>query len=964
MLLFTRNPRAWALAALVIAGTGLFAFPKSDAGGGPGESEPASLAAGTALVERGAYEEAIAHFRGELSRPDLKVSERIGIYRTLGYILLYVDRNEEAIRNSQTAQNWAAEQGLQAEVALFKTELAVQQAYIQALALRASRDFSKSNAKFEEAYRLAGSAACRPFRLKIAGAWSVNYMMGSKDGQARYLELNLRALELANSLNVKLEASRAANRIGTFYAIRNDYSRALSFFLRALNYLKGTLDNGDMIAYLNNVAVEYGLLGDYVKARDYLMHAVSQVPEGSTKAFDASVLLNLGTMFGGQGRRLKSDDLLQRALDCFNSFLGLKSVAGGGRLRLDALTEMAGVYIEQGRLDDARKVLGPALEEAGRTNASPLTVGKLRALLGILALRTGDAAAARKYFEETSSISDESASPLLKMNAVFGLGQCAEALGDHGLAIENYNLALEIVGEGFSGIVSDIHRAEFIGRSLKPFQALVNLYLKLSRTGNKDIYDREMFRLSEYLRARSFMEFRDRLSRNPQPPAGAPEGPDEAALGRERTRLLKSLSQGSLGREERERIRASLVQLDDLLDAKVVDRYDGPADRTARPPRPIPLDVLQDKVLDDRTAVLEYLLGEPASVLFCITKGSLRVVELPPASDLRDALTGYLSFLEDPSMPVGKGLPAARRLYQSLLGPAEPFLPAGVDRLIIVPDGMLFRLPFEALVLPAASAAKPVYVNDRFVVSYAPSASSLDLPGADQDIRYAKGALAFGVSKYPRPDRRGAAAAPLSPSAILDDIYGRRGFEIGSIPHVGEEIADLARRLPPDRIDAFEGPKATEKALKGLDLKAYRLIHLACHAFSDDNNPLRSALLLAPGADDEEDGYLQVSEMYNLGTNADLVVLSACQTGRGTIVMNEGNLGLPRVFFYMGARSVLSTLWPVYDNAGATFMKSFYDAYFDGQGKAEAVRAAKKAMQGKGFSHPFYWAPYVLTGGF
>lgn len=745
--------------------------------------------------------------------------------------------------------------------------------------------------------------------------------------------------------------------------MRSDYSRALSFFLNALNYSRDVPDNGNLIGCLNNVAGMYSSLGDYVKAKDYLLAAFSLLPEGSTRAFDSSVLLNLGTLFYGLGKRLQSDDFLQRALDCFGSFLELKSVPGGGPLRLDALAGMAAVYIDQGRADEARRILAPALGEAIKTNAPSLTAGKIHALSGSLSLRTGNVPEARTHFEETGSISERTGSPLLKADAAFGLGRCAEALGDYGQAIENYEHALEIVGEGFSGIVSDIQRAEFIGTTLKPFQALIGLYLKLSRTENSDIYDREMFRLSEYLRARSFREFRDRLSRNPPPPAGAPEGPDEAALNRERTGLLKSLSQGGLGGDKRERIRARLIQLDDLLDAGILDRY-GPADPTIRSPKPMSLDVLQGRVLDDRTAVLEYLLGESASVLFCVTRHSLRLIELPPARGIRNALTGYLAFLEDPSMPVGKGLPAAKRLYRTLLEPAEPFLPARVDRLIVIPDGMLFRLPFEALALPAAEAAKPVYVNDRFTVSYAPSASSLELPGTAQEVQYAKSALAFGVSKYPRPNRLSAQAAPLSPSAILDDIYGRRGFEIGSLPHVGEEIADLARRLGPGKIDAYEGPQATEKALKGLDLKAYRLIHLACHAFSDDNNPLRSALLLAPGDGDEEDGYLQVSEMYNLGTNADLVVLSACQTGRGTIVMNEGNLGLPRVFFYMGARSVLSTLWPVYDNAGAAFMKSFYDAYFGGQGEAEAVRAAKKAMREKGFSHPFFWAPYVLTGGF
>ena len=406
-----------------------------------------------------------------------------------------------------------------------------------------------------------------------------------------------------------------------------------------------------------------------------------------------------------------------------------------------------------------------------------------------------------------------------------------------------------------------------------------------------------------------------------------------------------------------------IVQIDDLLDAAVFDRY-GAADGAARPVRPISLETLERTVLDDRTAILEFLLGETESILFCITKGSLEVLALPPAKEIGDALTGFLSFLEDPSIPADKGLPAARRLYGILLGPAERFLGDRIDRVVIVPDGALFRLPFEALVLPEASAAKQAFLVDRFVVSYAPSASSLASPATKQTTAYAKEALLFGVSKYPKPSGLGKSSTSLSPEAILDDLYGRRGFSAESLPYVRGEIADLKRRLPPGRIDVFEGNAATEGTLKGLDLSRYRLIHLACHAFSDDSYPLRSAIHLLAGGDGREDGYLQVSEMYDLRTRADLVVLSSCQTGRGTIVMNEGNLGLPRVFFYMGARSVLATLWPVNDKAAALFMRYFYDAYFRGQGKAEALRAAKRAMARTRFAHPYFWASYVLTGGF
>lgn len=959
---FAGRSRPWAFIALTISLSGWVLFPGGARGFPAAPEETTALSKGRTLVERGAYEEAIAYYRNELSSAKTGVTERGRIHHVLDYLLLYAGRVDEAIGNAQAAYDWALGQRLSGEADAFKAELALLQAFDRAVALRLSNDIAASNAKFEEADRLAGALKSPPLRIKIADAWSTNYWDPRGD-QSKYLILSLRALELANSLNYRAEAAKAANKAGTCYALKSDYSRALSCFLKALDYLGAQPKDKKAIRCLNNIAGIYASLGDYVKAKDYLLDAASRIPENATGAFETSLLLNLGNLFGGLGRRFHSEDSRQRALDCFAAYLGLQEGQGGGRFRFAALAGKADIYLDQGRLEEAREILASALEGARKAKSDPLALGKILSSLGEWALRTGSVPEAERYFKETRSISEQTRSPLLAMNAASGLGRCAEARGDYGQAIESYDLALNIVGAGSSGIVSDVHQAEFIGRGREPFQALIRLYLGLSKDENDGPYAREIFRLSESMRARSYRDLMERLSKKQPRPGQAAEDPKEAGLDRERIGLLKALSRGNLGREERERLERRIVQIDDLLDAAVFDRY-GAGDSPPHSPMPVLPAFLQNRVLDDRTAILEYLLGETKSVLFCISRDSFHLVELPAAAELEDALTGFLSFLEDPSIPVAKGLPAAQRLYQILLAPVEALLPARADRLIIVPDGILFRLPFEALALPAPKTADPAYLNDRFTVSYAPSASSLSPAGTKPDAPYAKKALAFGVSGYPRPAGLDPRSAPFSPGAILDDLYGRRGFAIDAIPHVGEEISDLERRIAPGKIDVLQEQAATERALKGLDLRAYQMIHLACHAFSDDNYPLRSALLMSPVADDREDGYLQVSEMYDLRTNADLVVLSACQTGRGTTVMNEGNLGLPRVFFYMGAKSVLSTLWPINDKAGAVFIKHFYDAYFRGDGKAASLRAAKKAMRETRFAHPFFWASYVLTGEF
>jgi CHAT domain-containing protein len=157
------------------------------------------------------------------------------------------------------------------------------------------------------------------------------------------------------------------------------------------------------------------------------------------------------------------------------------------------------------------------------------------------------------------------------------------------------------------------------------------------------------------------------------------------------------------------------------------------------------------------------------------------------------------------------------------------------------------------------------------------------------------------------------------------------------------------------------GSDASENNFKKLPLGDYQIIHMACHGFLDNNNPMRSALLLSSDSG-EDDGFLQMREIYRLRLNAELVVLSSCQTGKGVLEQGEGVVGLPRSFLLAGAKSVLSTLWTIDDRATALFMDSFYQSLSEGNSKVAALRNAKIKMMRSRYGHPFYWSPFILSG--
>lgn len=963
MFLFSRGSRLYLIVLFVLLGAVL--SPRQlGAISPPSPTKEKSWAAiGRDLLEKGEYELAIVHFNKRLSLAGTGDRDRLEIFRYLAILYWYADRNPEAIESCRRALELASSLGLREERSSIEAELALQEHYSNALELRVKGDLAGSNLGFEEARLKSKSIGNNAYELKILRSWSSNYL-GSPNTMEKYLDLNIQALNLALALNHRAEACRAARNIGVYYSMNSDYSHALSYHLKSLFYVRELPLSKDVIPCLSNIASVYVALGDYAKALDYISDAIKRVDPENPGPFQSSLLINLGQTFQALAKNFQDPEYYSRAMECFTAYLNLKKREGSTDLRFHALNGMAGVYVDQGRLDEAKALLLPALDKV-KTDKSSALSGMIVLNLAAIALKKGEVAEAERYYREAQAAAKQSNDVLQLIRSAYGLGRCSEQRNNDGQAMAFYNEALGVIGSAGSRIANDTNRAEFISRSREPFQALIELCYKLSGKGPPGTFEREIYRVSESYRARSFMEYLTKRSRRKD---AFP--PDDAGnliadkLNGERLTFLKELSRGSRNQAGNEELQSRIKHIDDMLDAAVFDKQ-LQGDATAALTIPLSLNTLQNSLLTDRTALVEYLLGDERSYLICVTKSSFHLVALPSARSVQDSLAAYLSFLEDPSIPASKGLPAARRLYADLLLPAEGFIPASVDHLIIVPDGILFRLPFETLALPGAGPSSDgSYLNDRYVISYAPSASALFYLARKPKVPYAKEALAFGVPEYPRQGRGATAEGAYSAASVLDELYQRNGFVMASIPHARREMTGLAKRVPPEKADLYSGDKATEGAFKRLDLEAYRLIHLACHAFSDDRYPLRSSLVFSAGPDDAEDGFLQVSEMYDMRTNADLVVLSACQTGRGKIVRNEGILGLPRIFFYMGARSVISTLWPVHDKAGAAFMDYFYDAYFQGAGKARALQIAKRKMAGTKYGHPYYWASYTLTGEF
>jgi CHAT domain-containing protein len=382
------------------------------------------------------------------------------------------------------------------------------------------------------------------------------------------------------------------------------------------------------------------------------------------------------------------------------------------------------------------------------------------------------------------------------------------------------------------------------------------------------------------------------------------------------------------------------------------------------------------QLLDDKTALMEYFTGKDSIFIFAITKDNFAV-----KTSAKDSL------LERQIEQLRQGIvkqdfatytQAAHLLYQTLLAPVANELDN--KNLIIVPDGTLSAIPLEALLTEQVAGGNsqdyttlPYLINDH-AISYAYSVTLLQQEQTRKNRATKRDYLAFApvfANGLPAGTRGGDFLKEnLSRDSVLAATRVR-----GYLPMTKKEVTGILNRFESsygfferwfgNKSRVYLEREAKEEKLKSGDVGDYRILHFATHGLVNEKNPKLSGLLLAQeDSTSKEDGILHLGEIYNLNLNADLVVLSACETGLGQVAKGEGIIGLTRGFLYAGASNLLVSLWQVSDATTADLMVDFYDKMLGGMSKPEALREAKLQMirRHAEFAKPYYWAPFILVG--
>ena len=773
-------------------------------------------------------------------------------------------------------------------------------------------------------------------------------------------------IELARASGDLRNEETALSQIASLHYRQNNYSQALEHWRYALDVSKTIKSRKSPIRtypqrYIGGIGDVYDGLGDMAAAEQAYVEALKLSVEAKDEANQSSVLQSLGDLYTKQGK-------LSEALSVSQQALALGEKRADLANQLGALNSLSALHRQMGDAPKAMEYVQRSLKILeGRPN--PLWEGESSNNLGLLHLRFNEFQQALTAFRKTLAIDPSTMSPRIVWQAHSGLADTYVQLGQLDQAREHYQQAIEVMENVRARVGGEAEKVGFFQDKIEVFKKQVAVLLDPRLKGVATDRAAEAFNYAERARARAFFdlltEAKVDVEQNVTPDLLKRKEELQRRISQLTAQLIKERSQ-----EPARQDKTKIAELDKSLsqaDGELSDwlrelRSRNPRYAALKYPQPATLAATQ-RLLGSDTVLLSYSLAEPTSFLFAVSGDDFQVKRLPAEKTLRESVQKLLVAITDKNNPA----PAeyrrhAQHLTQQLLQPVSRML-TGKKSLVIVPDGSLHRLPFEALFLPGSTVARGdfrqlPYLIRRFAVSYAPSASVLAELQNESRETAVKGFIAFGDPLYKQP------VADTNASALRATVTAGR-INLQPLPYSREEVSAIAQLFADDQRELFLGEAASEENVKTPErLSRYRMVHFSTHGYVNETRPRFSGLLLSQpqSSSGVEDGLLSAYEIFNLKLKADLVVLSACETGLGKEVRGEGLMSLMRAFIYAGTPSVVVSLWKVTDESSADLMVRFYrHLKKGGVSKSEALRQAQlETINDNGF--PFFWAPFILVG--
>ena len=727
------------------------------------------------------------------------------------------------------------------------------------------------------------------------------------------------------------------------------------------------------------------------------LEAKKELDEYRTSIVYSSYELGMGRLAYADNDLEESQKHFSNALEAAGSSLaGVAKLGQVRRFRAAARTSLGDVALRQGKFKDASKFYNDAKKGAQEDKRLDLMWPAQRGL-------------GRSLWLQAAQEKDPKKALTLRESA---LANYRESLA-----------TIETLREG--SLRADESRTTFLASIKDVFDeaaadnaamALVaNTAAGSPLSGKALDYASEAFRINEQSRARSLLDLLNETD------AAITEGVPADLLKRKQDNLDRqqdiadvltgiNVSTEELKKkpseldEELEKLQAEYEEIENQI------RVASPRYASLTANKPLTLAEVQQNVLDDQTVLVEYALQTDDSYLFVASKSAVNLFKLPPranvdklAMDLRAQLIPSklqrrlvgidvaeanrgLGIATTASEEVAPFVAASNALYKVVLEPAAGMI--GEKRVMVVADGALNYVPFEVLLKTADGGdfASLGYLIKTNEVIYAPSASVVGAIRQQHAKNSSRAMLIIADPVFNSNDARAqkrAAAAPgeaevrgLGIQSAVADVSGTApapNAQMEGLPLMrlngtrteADQISKLAKTSGA-QADVWLDLDANEDNLAARDVSKYRIIHVATHGLLNAERPQFTGVVLSLVGNKTHDGFVRTDEVFNLRLGSPLVMLSACETGLGKEKRGEGVMGLTRAFMYAGAPTVGVSLWSVADKSTADLMTDFYRRLLsasESTTSSSALRGAQLAMiNGKKFSAPFYWAPFVLVG--
>jgi len=791
-----------------------------------------------------------------------------------------------------------------------------------------------SEASISLAERLKNSTApsgAWPDAFGIAGSLRTLGELSLRDGDIdEAISQYQRALNLLNELNrdrsYDFYISETYAGLGRVYTSAGDHVKALA----ALNAARQTATGEQIAKVLNSLGYLYMEQEDYAQADAQFRQTLKIYRDAKDQRGESRVLINLGVIQQRQGN-------YEEALTLFRQSLDAATATKVVEVEIAALEGIGVVLTAQSRFDDALKYLEKGLviarESQDKTRQTELLWRTAQTYE-----QMQNYARAEQFAQD--AVAFARATHLLKLSFL-----ATATLGDVYAANKKTELAIKTLKDSIDQLETLRDRVAgreeglelFFENKLGPYHSLVTL---LSAQGKNF----EALLYAERAKGRVLLDAVSRGRTDLASLLTQSERVEEQHLIKKISEIdqrIKSQPAGDTQTQDKlyKQLDAARLELASFKDRIYVAH---PESRLRSGATEV-LTLASVKTLTPTSdlAYVEYVWMNKSLGVFVVkvnritNEPDIKFLSLPVnADELRGKVNQFHSMLAV-RHPNHRTL--SRELYQLLIEPIAKEL-QDVRTICIVPDGLLWTLPFQALTTKRGN-----YLVEQYAIYYAPSLSVLHEMKERTKETISNGSLiAFGNPVIGRDEKLNQDLCPL--------------------PEAETEVAEVAANVRSKVKKIFVGRDADEKSFKAL-APGYATIHLATHGVLDNRNPLYSYLLLTNTERDiENDGSLEAREIMNMNLNADLAVLSACETANGRISPGEGVIGMSWAFFVAGTQSMVVSQWRVNSASTSQLMKNFYQALAS-QRKAEALRQASlRMLNNPRYRHPFYWAGFVLVG--